>query len=130
MKRSQELFSKRLQLKGIRKAIIKKKLTTDPISNGNENPILPGIKPIDIIQQSSYSFDPFMTTNINLRSAFQLQKFCCICGSSNLPDNPTQSHHLKHVRKGNISGFSQILKSLNRKTIPVCRLCHNKIHIL
>jgi len=37
-------------------------------------------------------------------------------------------HHVKHIRKGEVKGFTQIMKQLNRKQIPVCRPCHMKIH--
>ena len=33
-------------------------------------------------------------------------------------------HHVKHIRKG----FTQIMKQLNRKQIPVCHSCKTKIH--
>lgn len=32
-------------------------------------------------------------------------------------------HHVKHIRKGEVKGFTQIMKQLNRKQIPVCRPC-------
>jgi len=39
-------------------------------------------------------------------------------------------HHVKHVRKANFTykGFHEIMHLLNRKQIPVCQSCHNKIH--
>ena len=37
-------------------------------------------------------------------------------------------HHVKHIRKGKTEGFTQIMKQLNRKQIPVCLSCHAKIH--
>lgn len=37
-------------------------------------------------------------------------------------------HHLKHIRKGRVEGFAQIMQALNRKTIPVCKKCHRRIH--
>lgn len=42
--------------------------------------------------------------------------------------NRIEMHHLKHVKKGKISGFAKVMRDLNRKTIPVCRFCHQKIH--
>ena len=81
----------------------------------------------DIIRYSYNSFDPFKT-KINLRTAYKLTKWCSICGKTPTRNNPIESHHLKHVRKGNISGFSTIMKALNRKTIIVCKTCHNCIH--
>ena len=37
-------------------------------------------------------------------------------------------HHVKHIRKGKTEGFTQIMRQLNRKQIPVCLSCHTKIH--
>ena len=37
-------------------------------------------------------------------------------------------HHVKHIRKGEVKGFTQVMKQLNRKQIPVCHNCHMKIH--
>lgn len=39
-------------------------------------------------------------------------------------------HHIKHIRKSNLKlkGFALQMSKINRKQIPVCRSCHNKIH--
>jgi len=37
-------------------------------------------------------------------------------------------HHVKHIRKGEVKRFTQIMKQLNRKQIPVCRPCQMKIN--
>lgn len=74
------------------------------------------------------TMDPFTTTNINLRTSFKLQRWCCICGEPNSKSNPIEAHHLKHIKKGKISGFSEVMKALNRRTIPVCHQCHLNIH--
>lgn len=41
-------------------------------------------------------------------------------------------HHIKRLRgptKKNIAkGFEKIMGAINRKQIPVCQKCHNKIH--
>lgn len=62
---------------------------------------------------------------INWRTKYKLEtKRCPICGCS----NKIEYHHIKHIRIGKISGFLQILKNLNRKQIPCCSSCHDKIH--
>jgi group II intron reverse transcriptase/maturase len=66
----------------------------------------------------------FLRTRINWRTAYKLNRYCVICGST----NSIQIHHLRHVRKGNISGFSKVMSNLNRKTIMCCETCHRKIH--
>ena len=39
-------------------------------------------------------------------------------------------HHVKHIRKigKQVNGFTKVLKQLNRKQIPACHECHQKIH--
>lgn len=37
-------------------------------------------------------------------------------------------HHVKHIKKGKTKGFTQMMKQLNRKQVPVCWTCHVKIH--
>ena len=61
---------------------------------------------------------------INLRTRTKLEERCAICDS----DDNVQMHHVRHIRKGKAKGFVQILQALNRKQIPVCGTCHNKIH--
>ena len=70
--------------------------------------------------------DPFVVSNFKLRthSAYLLDEPCRICGS--LED--IQMHHIKHVNKIKAKGFTKLMSMLNRKQIPVCISCHNKIH--
>lgn len=35
-----------------------------------------------------------------------------------------QMHHIHSIRKGKVEGFNQVLKQLNRKTIPLCKEHH------
>jgi len=74
--------------------------------------------------------DPFSMRDIsiNLRSQYQLKTHCCVCGHIGTKDEPIEIHHTKHVKKGKSEGFKQIMKILNRKSIPVCRECHLNIH--
>jgi len=37
-------------------------------------------------------------------------------------------HHIKHIKKNNVKGFTKLMSILNRKQIPVCANCHDKIH--
>lgn len=83
-----------------------------------------------IIEIDNTPKDPFSKNlfSINLRSQYQMAKYCSICGVKPTKENPIEMHHIKHVRKGKLSGFSEVMKNLNRKTIPTCRKCHRKIH--
>lgn len=61
-----------------------------------------------------------------LRSRSKLGESCSICSE---PEN-VEMHHIRHVRKSGEknTGFGQLLATINRKQIPVCRTCHMKIH--
>lgn len=74
--------------------------------------------------------DPFQMSDIavNLRSAYQLNTHCSVCGIEASSEISIEQHHLNHVRKGKVQGFTKIMRDLNRKTIPVCKECHKKIH--
>jgi hypothetical protein len=39
-------------------------------------------------------------------------------------------HHVRHIRKSGmkVKGFHRLMRSLNKKQIPVCHSCHVKIH--
>lgn len=84
----------------------------------------------DVVLYKSEINTPFTIQNIvvNLRTSFKLGTHCCICGAKPSKTNPIEMHHIKHVRKGKLSGFSEVMKNLNRKQIPTCRKCHRKIH--
>ena len=64
--------------------------------------------------------------NYKIETQFAWADFCAVCG---LTDN-IEMHHVKHLRKNNApaSGFTAIMSQLNRKQIPLCRDCHNKVH--
>lgn len=68
--------------------------------------------------------DPLQIRNINWRTPYKMDRYCVICGS----DKQVESHHVRHVRKGNVIGFTKIMSNLNRKTIMCCKVCHQKIH--
>jgi hypothetical protein len=63
------------------------------------------------------SQDPLMKYDIfnnalkaNWRTYKNLENTCIICGSN---DN-VQQHHVKHIKKGKVIGFTQVMKQLNR----------------
>lgn len=64
---------------------------------------------------------------IKLRTRSKLGKACCICEST----VQLEMHHVRHIRKTGakpLTGFNAILQVLNRKQLPVCKSCHQKIH--
>jgi group II intron reverse transcriptase/maturase len=68
-----------------------------------------------------------MATQMRTRSKLGLP--CCICGESAAQ---IVMHHVRHIRKlshrREPTGFNRILRTINRKQIPVCGRCHGKIH--
>ena len=68
-----------------------------------------------------------MATQMRTRSKLGLP--CCICGESAAQ---IALHHVRHIRKlshrREPTGFNRILRTINRKQIPVCGSCHGKIH--
>lgn len=66
-------------------------------------------------------------TAIRMCTRSKLGKPCCICGSP----NEVEMHHVRHLRKmgdKKATGFKAVMNALNRKQIPVCTTCHQRIH--
>lgn len=64
---------------------------------------------------------------VRLRTRSKLGLPCVVCGDP----NKVQMHHVRHIRKmdGNEPrGFTRVMMALNRKQVPVCKACHEKIH--
>ena len=64
---------------------------------------------------------------IRMRTRSKLGQPCCICGSN----EQVEMHHVRHIRKmgqRKASGFKATMQALNRKQLPVCKSCHQKIH--
>jgi group II intron reverse transcriptase/maturase len=68
--------------------------------------------------------DPFKVKHYSVRTHHSWDASCKICGSS----TNIEMHHVKHIKSGKVTGFTQVMKQLKRKQIPVCRPCHLKIH--
>jgi len=67
--------------------------------------------------------DPLEVVYFGLRLKSLLHKECIICSST----TKVEMHHVKSLR-GKPKGFTATMKVMNRKQIPVCRVCHDKIH--
>lgn len=78
----------------------------------------------DSISLMNTTLDEICNVKINWRTSYKLTKHCAICGS----ENKVEYHHVRHIRKGKVAGFLQLMNQLNRKQIPVCQKCHNNIH--
>jgi group II intron reverse transcriptase/maturase len=65
--------------------------------------------------------------SIRLRSRSKLGMPCCICNSA----EQVEMHHVRHIRKiggEKPIGINAILRTLNRKQLPVCAECQEKTH--
>jgi len=67
--------------------------------------------------------EPLGSVYYAIRSKSMLEKICMICKSQ----DQIEMHHIRHL-KGKPKGFSESMKAINRKQIPVCKECHDKIH--
>lgn len=72
-----------------------------------------------------HDFDPLSVSSYSVRSNHIWDQPCIICKS----EIDIEIHHVKHIRVGKTEGFTQIMRNLNRKQIPVCKKCHHEIHI-
>lgn len=57
----------------------------------------------DSISITSSTVDEICNVKINWRTKYKLTKHCSICGS----ENKVEYHHVKHIRKGKVTGFLQ-----------------------
>jgi len=65
--------------------------------------------------------------NVRLRTRSKLGLPCVVCGNP----NKVQMHHVRHIRKMDgrePKGFTRVMAALNRKQVPVCKACHERIH--
>jgi nicotine oxidoreductase len=69
---------------------------------------------------------PNLLINVNLRTRSKLDSPCVICGEI----NGVAMHHVRHIRKmgEKVKGFHRVMAAINRKQIPVCDECHQRIH--
>jgi group II intron reverse transcriptase/maturase len=83
----------------------------------------------DAFQNGKQPDIDLVRTAIQLRARSKLGKPCCICEEAT---GQIVMHHVRHVRKlshkREATGFTRILRAINRKQIPVCLTCHGKIH--
>ncbi len=80
-------------------------------------------------QSGKHSDMDWIRTGITMRTRSKLGKPCCICGET---AGQIAMHHVRHIRKlshkREPTGFNRILRAINRKQVPVCKICHGKIH--
>jgi hypothetical protein len=52
-----------------------------------------------------------------------LNNVCCICGTN----IDVEQHHIKHIKVGKVTRFSQVIKQLNRRMVPLCHFHHQEV---
>lgn len=75
----------------------------------------------------NYTFhDPLYVGLWSIRTVSSLGELCASCGA----DSNIEMHHLKHIKTINVklNSFDKMLAKINRKQIPLCSTCHNKVH--
>jgi hypothetical protein len=68
-----------------------------------------------------------VTMSVRLRTRSKLGLPCMVCGNP----NKVLMHHVRHIRKMDDrepKGFTRVMAALNRKQVPVCKACHERIH--
>lgn len=77
--------------------------------------------------QTGHANVDLLQWSIKLRSRSKLGMPCCICNNT----NHVEMHHVRHIRKIGEKkpvGIDAILRTLNRKQLPICIGCHEKAH--
>jgi hypothetical protein len=74
--------------------------------------------------------EDFLSIKVNLRTAYKFTKYCCICGYNPIKPNPIESHYVRAVKKSGteITGFTNLMKTLNKRQIVICEKSQIKIH--
>lgn len=83
----------------------------------------------DAFQSGTQTDSDMVETWKLMRTRSKLGKPCCVCGETT---GKIVMHHVRHIRrltnKRVAAGFNRILRAMNRKQVPVCEACHQKIH--
>ena len=64
--------------------------------------------------------------HLKVSTRWALDQVCASCGSS----DSVEMHHVRHIKTVNVklSDFDQKLARINRKQVPLCRICHLEVH--
>jgi group II intron reverse transcriptase/maturase len=68
-----------------------------------------------------------LNIKISLKDGLKVDGICCICGVEGTRSNPIVIHQIKSIKKGFVTGFSTVMKSLGRKKMPTCSNCYKQI---
>jgi len=70
--------------------------------------------------------DPLAVKKWKISTLSALGQPCANCGST----DRIEMHHLKHLKTMNskLDSFGRMMARINRKQVPLCRPCHEKVH--
>ena len=70
--------------------------------------------------------DSLRVMDWSIRTVNFFNYVCSNCGTS----EDLQVHHVKHIRTIDVdlNGFDKQMAAINRKQIPLCRNCHQRVH--
>lgn len=71
-------------------------------------------------------FDPLATVKWKIRTVSPLDRDCIICGAKNR--DGIEMHHIRKLDNANPRSIKEQMRAMNRKQIPVCKNCHDRIH--
>ena len=70
------------------------------------------------------AFDPLATSKWKIRTASSLDRDCVLCGAK----DRIEMHHIRSLKNSSPRSYQEQMRAMNRKQIPVCKNCHDKIH--
>lgn len=74
---------------------------------------------------NSLPYDPLLCLNFDINQSNILNKPCLIFESS----ENIEIHHLRHLKDTkDKNNLSKIMSKINRKTVPLCEICHKNVH--
>lgn len=70
--------------------------------------------------------DPFEPLKFRIASRNLFESRCVNCNST----ENIEMHHIKHIKTINtkLNSFDKMVAAINRKQVPLCRVCHVKLH--
>lgn len=103
------------------------KVTRRDLTQVTLNFAWPELKPNPMLFYGTAKFqDPLDANDWKIAAISALGQPCANCESK----RNVEMHHVKHIKSFNVklSEFDKKLARINRKQVPLCRLCHLKVH--
>lgn len=86
----------------------------------------PSLRPTPTHFMTPYLSDPLQRIEWNISTISALGQPCANCGT----DKNIEMHHLKHIKSINVKldSMGKMMAKINRKQVPLCKECHNRVH--